>query len=138
MLKKCLRFYDQYKAMILYLFFGGLSTIVNILAYYVAAYLFGCSVVVSTMIAWIAAVLFAYVTNKLWVFASKQSTAFNLIKEFFSFIAARVFSGALDVGFMFFFVDILHINDILIKILSNVVVVILNYIFSKYWIFKSK
>ena len=128
----------KYKEMIAYLFFGGLTTLVNIVAYWVCANLFGIGTVPATAIAWILSVAFAYVTNKLFVFESK-SWAFSVVgKEVLSFVGCRAFSGVLDIFFMWLFVDMLHINDLLIKVLSNIVVIILNYVFSKLLIFRKK
>ena len=130
--------YKKHKEIILYLVFGGLTTLVNYASYFIFSHLINCSVVTSTIIAWIIAVLFAYITNKLWVFESKSIKKKALLKEAVSFFAARAFSGVLDVGIMALFVDELHFNDLIIKILSNIVVIIINYILSKFWIFKKK
>lgn len=130
--------YKKHKEIILYLVFGGLTTLVNYASYFIFSHLINCSVVTSTSIAWIIAVLFAYITNKLWVFESKSIKKKALLKEAVSFFAARAFSGVLDVGIMALFVDVLHFNDLIIKILSNIVVIIINYILSKFWIFKKK
>ena len=128
--------YKKHKQIILYLLFGGLTTLVNYAAYFIFSHLLDCSVVTSTIIAWISSVLFAYITNKNWVFQSKGIKKKELIREAASFFAARTFSGVLDVGIMALFVDVLHFNDLIIKILSNIIVIIINYVLSKFWIFK--
>ena len=92
--------------------------------------------VISTVIAWIVAVIFAYVTNKLWVFESKSCEKQVLAKEILAFFVCRILTGVLDIVIMAVFVDILHFNDMVTKIVSNVVVIILNYIASKFFIFK--
>ncbi|MBQ8091434.1 MAG: GtrA family protein [Pyramidobacter sp.] len=119
-----------------YLFFGVLTTIVNYVAYYVFTRPLGISVTWSTFWAWVLAVLFAFVTNKIWVFHSRSSGIAALARELAAFVAARVFSGALDVGMMWLFVEVCGLPDMWIKLAGNVVVTILNYIFSKLWIFK--
>ena len=84
----------------------------------------------------VLAVLFAFVTNKIWVFHSRSAGIAALARELAAFVAARVFSGALDVGMMWLFVEVCGLPDMWIKLAGNVVVTILNYIFSKLWIFK--
>lgn len=118
-----------------YLFFGVLTTLVNYVTYILSTRLFSIDVEVSTIIAWVISVIFAYITNKLFVFKSKTNKK-GLLKEISSFTLARIFSLILDVLIMFIFVSILHFNDLIIKILSNVIVVIVNYVLSKLFIFK--
>lgn len=125
----------KYKEILLYGIFGVLTTIVNIVVYYVCTHLFAIDYLISTIIAWFISVLFAYITNRLYVFESKSS---DVIKEMLSFFSFRVLSGTLDIGIMYLFVDIFKWNDLIVKILSNIVVIILNYIFSKLFIFKKK
>jgi putative flippase GtrA len=130
--------YKRYKEMILYIVFGVLTTAVNYGVYFLFAHPVGFSVAVSNIIAWLAGVLFAFVTNKLLVFESKSLSARVFLWEFLSFVACRLFSGLLDTGIMVVCVDYLHYNDMIIKILSNVIVVIINYVFSKFFIFTKK
>lgn len=135
-MQKILALLKKYKQIVLYLVFGGLTTLVNFAVYYLCAHPFGVSTVASTAIAWFVSVLFAYITNKIWVFESRSFRAKMLIREAAAFFAARAFSGVLDIGNMYLFVDVLHLNDSVIKILSNIVVIIINYVLSKFWIFK--
>ncbi len=135
---KLIALYRKYKDLILYVIFGGLTTLVNIVAYYLLARVAGMDILVANVIAWFVSVIFAYVTNKIWVFESKSCTLRVMIWELLTFFAARLFSGALDMFNMWMFVDVLHINDMVIKILSNIVVIIINYVLSKFWIFKKK
>lgn len=123
---------------ILYLFFGVCTTAVNIITYYISAHILSISVILSTCLAWVISVLFAYITNKWWVFESKCLRLKAVIQEFLSFTGCRLFTGACDLLIMFIFVDCLGVNDLFVKIASNVLVVILNYIFSKLIIFKRK
>lgn len=88
---------------------------------------------------WLVAVIFAYVVNKIFVFESKTNSKKELVKEFISFIACRVVSGiTCDVGTFALMVKVLHINDIISKVVTQVMVVVLNYVFSKLIIFKKK
>lgn len=128
--------YEKYKDLIPYGIFGVLTTVVNIASYWVAAHPLGLSVVVSTVIAWILSVLFAYVTNRKWVFHS-EAVGFNaIIKEMASFFGCRLATGFIDLACMFVFVDVLHFDDVAIKVIANVIVIVLNYVASKLVIFK--
>lgn len=120
------------KEIFFYLLFGALTTAVNIISFYLLD-LMQFHTAVSTALAWLISVIFAFVTNKLYVFESRNN---GFIKELISFFGCRIFTGVLDLGIMLLFVDVLSFNSLLIKILSNVLVVILNYIFSKFLIFK--
>lgn len=120
-----------------YLIFGVLTTIVNYFTFEICKFM-NINYVVSTIIAWVLAVAFAYVTNKLFVFESKSWEKSLVLKEASSFIACRLFSGACDLGFMVFAVELIHMNDSIAKLVSNVFVVIINYVFSKLFIFKQK
>ena len=135
---KVFELYKKYKSVILYLFFGGLTTIVNIGTYFVLSRSGLFNTVINTSIAWLAAVIFAYVTNKIWVFESKAQGFKANFKEFSSFMTCRILTGGMDVVIMFVFVDLLKCNDMIVKIASNVLVVILNYIGSKLFVFKNK
>lgn len=130
--------YDKYKDVIPYLFFGVCTTVVNVVVYWIAAHPLNLGTMPSTIIAWILAVLFAYITNAKWVFFSKAAGFNEKFKEMISFFACRLATGVLDWACMFVFVDVLNLNDIIIKTLSNVLVIILNYIASKLIIFKKK
>lgn len=127
----------KYKGVILYLIFGVLTTVINVAAYYVSYDICGISNLVSTMIAWVIAVAFAFITNKLIVFESKKWDK-DSIKEVFNFILCRVGTGVIEVGFMYVFVDLLSFNGTIMKLITNFIVIVINYIASKLIIFKSK
>lgn len=136
-MKKIKELYFKYKEVINYLVFGGLSTVVNFVTYFIAARMIGIEEVISSGISWFVAVLFAYITNKLFVFESKTTGKKELLKEIASFFLARIVSGALcDVGTFAVMVKVFNINDIISKIVTQVMVVIVNYVFSKLIIFK--
>lgn len=129
------------KETINYLIFGVLTTIINYVVY------IGCKTILgggnspfvvstSTIAAWILSVLFAFVTNKLFVFNSKSTKMSIVLKELIAFVVARLFSGVCDWGWMIVSVSYFSMNDTIAKILSNVFVVIMNYFFSKLFIFK--
>lgn len=135
-MKKAAKTFYQYKSVILYLFFGGCTTLVNIIVYYVCAHIANTGTMPGTIIAWIAAVLFAYLTNRIWVFGSEESTASGIINEMFRFFGCRLATGAADWLCMFIFVNLLSWNDLVVKMGANVLVTILNYAASKVFIFR--
>ncbi len=90
----------------------------------------------SNIYAWVISVLFAYITNKLFVFSSKSLSISTLARELVSFISCRLLSGVLDMTFMYVFVSLLNYNDFIIKTLSNIFVIIINYFLSKFLVFK--
>ena len=128
--------FGKYKDIIPYVFWGICTTIVNVIVYWMCSHLIFLPVMVSTIVAWTVAVLFAYLTNRKWVFYSEAKDWKAILKEIISFFLCRLVTGIVDWFFMFMFVDVLSLNDMLIKITANVVVVILNYVASKMFIFK--
>ena len=138
MIGKIGRLLKRHMDVLCYLFFGGCTTVVNFVAYWLSAYLLGLSTGASTVTAWVVSVAFAYVTNKLWAFHSPSWRLRLVLKEAVSFLACRLATGAFDVVFMLVMVDIFCLNDLLMKIASNVVVVVANYVASKAIIFRSR
>ena len=128
----------KYKFIILYGIFGVLTTVINIGVYGVLYSGLGVSNVISNVIAWVISVLFAFITNKLWVFESKSFNFKLFVKELGSFTVCRVATGVLDLGIMFVGVDLLNGPAIILKVASNIIVIILNYVMSKIFVFKKK
>ncbi len=124
---------DLTDELISYVFFGVLTTIVNFITYFLFQRVFGINYLISNIIAWFVSVLFAYITNRIWVFESKDD---NIIKEALLFYGGRVFSGAIDTALMYVLISILMTGDLFAKIVVQVVVTILNYVFSKFLVFK--
>jgi len=120
------------KELFWYVVFGILTTVVNIVVYYLFSRL-GVNYLISNILAWFFSVLFAYITNRKWVFESKSS---NILKECGLFFGGRIFSGVVDTGLMWLFIDILSIGDMASKVVIQVIVVILNYVISKWVVFK--
>lgn len=125
----------KYKSIIMYALFGVLTTVVNMGAYFVSYNVLRIPNVPSTVIAWILAVAFAFITNKLWVFDSPSFDAETLKHEIPTFFGARLATGILDVVIMFLAVDLAHSNPSFWKLVSNVLVILINYIASKLVIF---
>ena len=126
------------KQLILYLFFGVCTTAINTICYGILYELLLVNNVLSTILAWLAAVIFAFVTNKVFVFESKRNNATEKLSEITSFFGCRILTGILDVVIMAVAVDYLKWNSLLWKLMSNIVVTIINYIASKFFIFKDK
>ena len=137
--KTIIGLYYNYKEIVNYLIFGGLATLVNFISYFIFARIIGLDEVISSGLSWFCSVLFAYITNKIFVFESKTTRKRQMLKECASFFLARIISGILcDVVTFALMVKVFNINDIFSKIVTQVMVVIVNYIFSKFIIFKKK
>lgn len=130
--------FRRYKEMILYVLFGGFTTLVNIVVYLASTKFFHMDLVLSNVLAWILSVLVAYLTNKIFVFESKIWNAKLLLREFVSFVGARLVSGLFDTAFLYVTVEYFHLWDVAMKIVSNIVVIIMNFVFSKVFIFRKK
>ena len=122
--------------LITYLVFGVLTTVVNYLVYLPCYNWFGLGAAVSNAIAWVVAVAFAYLTNKPFVFKSHDWSAKTVIPELSKFVGSRVLSGALETVIIFVTVDLLSWNGNVMKLVTSVLVVILNYVASKLIVFK--
>lgn len=120
-----------------YLVFGALATVVNI-AVFALFNAVGAATLVSNTIAWIISVLFAYITNKYCVFESKTTSAKDLLREFISFVVARLATFGIETLMMLVTIDFWHWNALVMKVIANIVVIILNFVFSKLFIFKNK
>ncbi|MFR0553418.1 GtrA family protein [Loigolactobacillus coryniformis subsp. coryniformis] len=125
----------KYRSVISYLVFGGLTTLLNIIVFALLNPVMNYQV--ANIIAWFLSVLFAYITNKLWVFSSKTHGLAALVKEMSSFFFFRILSLIMDIFMMWLGISVLHANPVLTKIVDNVVIVVANYFFSKWYIFKS-
>lgn len=142
----------KYKELLLYLIFGVLTTLVNFATYWAFTKILGEELyLINNAIAWIAGVVFAFITNKLFVFESKSWSGKIAGKEFVEFISARLFSFGVEEGGLWLLVDVLAFGEksltlfgftitgqIIAKLILAVIVVILNYFFSKFLIFKKK
>ncbi|WP_304340767.1 GtrA family protein [Metaclostridioides mangenotii] len=135
-MNKLLQLFYKYKEVLLYLFFGVLTTIVSVVSFYISSEILEIHYLISNVISWIFAVGFAYVTNRIWVFKSKTKEIKTILKEIFTFVNCRLLSGIIDMITMFILVDIFITDNLYAKIFTQVIVVILNYIFSKLIVFK--
>lgn len=128
----------KYREAIMYLIFGVLTTGVNAIVYSPLRIFFHLSKFSSSVIAWIVAVAFAYTTNKIWVFQSKNYKNNIDIKEIITFFYARILSLGLNIGILYFGVELLKIHEAIVYIFANIIVVLFNYFASKWFVFKKK
>ncbi len=129
--------FKSIKQLIAYGICGVLTTLINIIAYWLVRK-FDVSILASTVIAWLAAVFFAYWSNRKYVFESTNTSLIAIFFEAIYFFMCRIATGVFDVAFMYVFADWLGLNDLIVKITSNVIVIVLNYVASKLFIFKEK
>ena len=136
MVQKIKNLVQKHRDILSYLFFGGLTTVVNYLVYLPCYNLLNLSAAVSNAIAWAVAVAFAYLTNKPFVFRSHDWSMKTVVPELTKFVTCRIGSGLLETGILFLCVDLLAWNGNVWKLITSVLVVILNYIASKLLVFK--
>lgn len=137
-MKKINKLYKKYEKVVNYIIVGILTTVVSLATYYICVVTFlnpnrAIELQIANIMSWIFAVIFAYFANRKFVFKSKTETK---LKEFFKFCLARVSTLLIDMSIMFCLVTLLNINDKISKLIVQIVVVILNYIFSKIFVFK--
>ena len=137
-MKKLLSIYKQQKQVIDYLFWGVMTTVVNILVFALLHWLTDWNYLINNTIAWLLSVLFAYISNKVYVFHSYTATRKEVTKEMASFFLGRFVSYFIEQGIMILGISGLKWNEIVVKIIANVVVVIVNYFWSKWAVFKKK
>ena len=124
--------------LVAYLFAGVATTVVNYVVYYIATRLLSMGVMPGTWTAWVVAVAFGYVANKAFVFHTHCDSVLSLLREAGSFFAMRLVSLGMETVLMYLTVTVLGLNDLVMKLIVNIVVIILNYVFSKLFIFKKK
>ncbi len=129
---------EKYMDVIPYLFFGVCTTVVNIGTYWLCAHPLNLNTMISTIVAWVVAIMFAYVTNRKWVFHSEVKSINGIIREIMTFFGCRLTTGTIDCACMFVFVELLYCNDVAIKFMTNILVIVLNYVASRYFIFNKK
>lgn len=128
----------QLQEIITYLFFGGMTTVVNFLVFFLTRNLFGWNLILSNTLSWVFSVLFAFTTNKKWVFKSKSTSIKQFLMELSKFFFYRIVSFGIDMGCMLLFIDVFKMGEFWAKLITQAIIVIANYIFSKFLIFTSK
>jgi UDP-N-acetylglucosamine transferase subunit ALG13 len=127
--------FNKCREVLSYLFFGFLTTLVNMFIFFLLRH-FNVHLYLSNLIAWLVAVLFAFITNKSFVFESKGKDKKKNIRELVSFFGFRILSLGIDMGAMYLLLQVLSTGEVFAKIVSNIIVIILNYVFSKLFVFK--
>lgn len=133
-----MKFLKKYEEIIKYVFIGGCTTIVSLTSYFIFANVVEMHYQMANVLSWVLAVAFAYVTNKTFVFRSKYAGIKNTLREMGSFVSFRLASLAVEILSMYFFVQIWKIDDNIVKLMNQVIVTVLNYLFSKFFIFQHK
>ncbi|ANZ99229.1 teichoic acid glycosylation protein [Carnobacterium divergens] len=131
-----IKIFSKYQEPINYLVFGVLTTIVNIAVFYIFNSFFEINYLISNALSWIVSVVFAFYTNKYFVFRTKNRSIKDFIKELLLFIWFRLLSGVIDMFLMYVMVSLMIIDQNISKLIVQVIIVVLNYVFSKVFIFK--
>lgn len=137
-MKKIRLLIEKYYDILIYLIFGGLTTVVNYLVYIPCCEWLSLSAAVSNIIAWVVAVAFAFLTNKPLVFKSHDWSWKVVWPELVKFVSCRLLSGVLETFLLLIFVDVLGFHDLWMKLITSILVIILNYIGSKFLVFRNK
>lgn len=133
-----IKLYNKYKEIINYIIIGVLTTVVSLIVYYGLTLTIlnpnnGIELQIANILSWIFAVTFAYFTNRKYVFMVKDKANF---KEAFNFYSSRIVTLIIDMGLMYLLVTVLKFNDKIIKVIVQIIVIVLNYVFSKFIVFK--
>ena len=130
--------YKKYKEILLYLFFGGLTSVVSIVSYAYCDVIMGMNPLIANVSSWILAVTFAYITNKIWVFQVEIHGKKELLQQMVSFYTGRLLTLGIEEVILFIFITKCGFNSLVVKIVAQVVVVVSNYIISKCFVFRDK
>lgn len=131
-------FYQKHKEILLYLFFGGVSVILNLGLYYLFNQVMDINELIANVICWVICVLFQFFTNRTWVFESGNNNKSSFIKQLLSFFGGRVFTLLIEELILGIFITALGFNSLVIKVVAQIITIILNYIISKLFVFKTK
>ena len=126
----------KYQSFIFYVVFGVSTTLINIITYAICYEYLHIANVPSNIIAWTLAVAFAFITNKLWVFGSKNMSARTILNELWKFVTARLTVGLIDLAIMYIAVDVCHGPAVVFKLIAATVTIILNFVLSKLVVFR--
>jgi putative flippase GtrA len=131
-------FYKKHKEVLLYLLFGGLSFLLNMGLFYLIHQTLGWNELVNNIICWVVCVLFQFFTNRIWVFDGHVDSTADFFKQMASFFGGRLFTLAVEEAILAVFITWLHFGAMPVKLSAQVAVIVLNYIISKWIIFKKK
>ena len=134
--------YKKYQEIINYLIVGVLTTVVSIVTYFLFSLILDIEnnilFILANVLSWICAVVFAYITNKKFVFNTTTSNKKEEIKVFSMFVSSRITTLLIELAFMFITVKVILINDKIAKVIAQFIVIVLNYVLSKLFVFKKK
>ena len=131
-------YYNRYKEMLLYAFFGGGTVLINVIVYSVLTEAFFWGILVANAVAWLFATLFAFFTNRTWVFASHARGVKAFCLQLWSFSFGRFITLMIEEGMLYYFVGCLHGHNVSVKLVAQVVVIVANYFVSKLIVFRRK
>lgn len=137
-LRKFYKIYKEKKEVLLYLFFGGLTFVISVVTYAYFNQIVKMPVLIANIVSWVIAVLFAFLTNRIWVFQSATKTIAAFFRQMISFFAGRIVTLLVEECILAIFVDQLHFASVWMKIIAQIVVIILNYVISKLFVFKKQ
>ncbi len=137
-LRRLYPFYEKHKEILLYLFFGLCAFIISTGSFSILNVIFGVNELIANVISWILAVLFAFFTNRSWVFRSRTNTAGAFGKQLASFIGARIVTLIIEEAIIFIFITRMGLNSVVVKVVAQIVVIVLNYVFSKWFVFRKR
>lgn len=135
-MNKLVNIYNRYREQILYLVFGGLTTLISIITYAVFTELADINILIANILSWIISVAVAYATNKSVVFRSDKKGAAQVLNEALSFYAGRLLTLLIEEAILFVFIDLAKLPNMPVKIIAQIIIIVLNYIISKVFIFK--
>ena len=128
---------EEFKELVLYTFFGNMTFVISIGSYAIFNVIFGINELIANALAWVFAVLFSYVTNKKWVFRVATPTKTAFLVQMFAFFSGRFITLVIEETIIFVFITVLAYPSMWVKLAAQVVVVVLNYVISKLFVFKN-
>lgn len=128
--------FKKYREVLLYCVFGGLTTVVSIASYTFFLRVLGVNVLIANVLSWVLSVLFAFFTNRKWVFDGSAEGSKGLLNQMLSFFGGRLFTLGVEEAILAVFVSWLKFDGVIVKVVAQVVIVVLNYFISKFWVFK--
>ena len=130
--------YQKHKEVLLYLFFGGLAVFLNLALFVFFTKHFGWGALFANVVDWVICVLFQFITNKTWVFEAETDSAKGLFAQLTGFFGGRLLTLGVEELMLLVLIDHLHWNSILVKLLAQIVVIVSNYVISKFFVFKKQ
>ena len=129
---------ERYREILLYVVFGFLATVVSVATYWLCVKPLHIDVLIANVVSWICAVLFAFFTNRKWVFNADSVQGKGLLAQMASFFGGRLFTLAVEEAILAVFVTWLKLDSLAVKLVAQFVVIVLNYFISKFWVFKKE